>query len=55
MSWQEVFRSENEVLSRSVTADGWIYRYMMRQGDLHGGFTWTVSICFVPVPQTPPA
>lgn len=54
MNWEEIHRSENEVLSRSAVDGGWIYRYQQRQGDLHGGFTWSVSICFVPEPPAAP-
>lgn len=63
MNWEEVFRSENEVLSRIPLADtasramrpaeGWIYRYMQRTGSDHGGYTWNESITFVPGTPAP--
>lgn len=54
MTWEEVSRTENEVLSRTVVEGGWLYRYMQRQGDLHGGFTWSISLAFVPTPPAAP-
>jgi hypothetical protein len=52
--WEAVYRSDNEVMERTAVDGGWLYRYQLRQGSEHGGFSWSIAMAFVPTPAPPP-
>lgn len=60
MDWEEVSRDENHVMQR-ISIDqlggterelkpstGFLYAYAMRQGSSDAGFTWVMTMAFVP-------
>lgn len=67
MNWEILYSDENHVVKRVLLDDlagtgreamrpasGWLYVYEVRQGSDHGGFTWTISMSYVPAAAAPP-
>lgn len=53
MTWEEVYRTDHEIMDRAPVDGGWIYRLQQRHGSEHSGYRWSVAITFVPEPPAP--